>query len=336
VRWTKAYRKLAGKELAEDATFELERRRNRPEKYNRETVAKTVKAIEKIADIRKKRQDRFYEKRMVSAKKQKAAADRRELEQEIHLVKAPASLTDKSKQKLKVGGWAGGRAGAWGRTVPPGCCLDRPAAWLAGAMRQRTACWTSRLVSPPLGKPLVLTSQHPTGSTGPEGRVGGGGRTAAIGQGRGYRRPQRALGSHLLNLPAGRRGEPAAGGRHAGVGSCSSSGGGGAGGGRVVTCTAALPWAAAAGSSLLARADACQTCWRQRVVIVCSEVPESVSMHLFDPGCLNAGHGVGARPAAYLQAPGGLETAEMQLGWHLVTKRYGGMQCDWRCFWQQL
>lgn len=29
VRWTKAYRKLAGKELAEDATFEMERRRNR-------------------------------------------------------------------------------------------------------------------------------------------------------------------------------------------------------------------------------------------------------------------------------------------------------------------
>ena len=28
VAWTKAYRKLAGKELAEDATFELERRRN--------------------------------------------------------------------------------------------------------------------------------------------------------------------------------------------------------------------------------------------------------------------------------------------------------------------
>lgn len=31
-----AYRKLAGKELAEDATFELERKRNRPEKYDRE------------------------------------------------------------------------------------------------------------------------------------------------------------------------------------------------------------------------------------------------------------------------------------------------------------
>lgn len=31
-----AYRKLAGKELVEDATFDLERRRNRPEKYDRE------------------------------------------------------------------------------------------------------------------------------------------------------------------------------------------------------------------------------------------------------------------------------------------------------------
>jgi large subunit ribosomal protein L24e len=41
VKWTKAYRKLAGKELAEDATFEMERRRNRPEKYDRELVHKT-------------------------------------------------------------------------------------------------------------------------------------------------------------------------------------------------------------------------------------------------------------------------------------------------------
>lgn len=38
VKWTKAYRKLAGKELTEDATFEMERRRNRPEKYDRELV----------------------------------------------------------------------------------------------------------------------------------------------------------------------------------------------------------------------------------------------------------------------------------------------------------
>lgn len=107
VRWTKAYRKLAGKELAEDATFEMERRRNRPEKYDRELVKKTVKAIERISEIRQRRQERFYEKRMAKAKSQQVAQDKQQLEQEIHLVKAPASLISdkaqqKSKQKLKV------------------------------------------------------------------------------------------------------------------------------------------------------------------------------------------------------------------------------------------
>jgi large subunit ribosomal protein L24e len=45
VRWTKACRKLAGKELAEDATFKMERRGNRPEKYDREPLKKKVKAV---------------------------------------------------------------------------------------------------------------------------------------------------------------------------------------------------------------------------------------------------------------------------------------------------
>eukprot|EP00883_Tetradesmus_obliquus_P005024 jgi/Sobl393_1/15429/SZX65849.1 len=107
VRWTKAYRKLAGKELAEDATFEMERRRNRPEKYDRDLVKKTVKAIERISEIRVRRQERFYEKRMAKVKGQQVARDKQQLEQEIHLVKAPASLVSdkaqqKSKEKLKV------------------------------------------------------------------------------------------------------------------------------------------------------------------------------------------------------------------------------------------
>ncbi|EFN59087.1 hypothetical protein CHLNCDRAFT_13957, partial [Chlorella variabilis] len=91
VKWTKAYRKLAGKELAEDATFEMERRRNRPEKYDRELVHKTVKAIQKVEEVRGARQDRFYERRMAKSKGQQKAADRRQLEQEIHLVKAPGA-----------------------------------------------------------------------------------------------------------------------------------------------------------------------------------------------------------------------------------------------------
>ena len=38
--------------LLQDAMFEMERRRNRPEKYDRELVHKTVKAMEKITEVR--------------------------------------------------------------------------------------------------------------------------------------------------------------------------------------------------------------------------------------------------------------------------------------------
>ncbi|KAG2493337.1 hypothetical protein HYH03_008472 [Edaphochlamys debaryana] len=100
VKWTKAYRKLAGKELAEDATFEMEKRRNRPEKYNRDLVGKTLKAVSKITEIRQKRQDRYYEKRMQKAKKQQLAADKLQLEKEVHLIKAPAGIRVE-KEKLK-------------------------------------------------------------------------------------------------------------------------------------------------------------------------------------------------------------------------------------------
>lgn len=65
-------------------------------------MKKTVKAIERISEIRQRRQERFYEKRMAKVKVQQAAQDKQQLEQEIHLVKAPASLvSDKAKQKSK-------------------------------------------------------------------------------------------------------------------------------------------------------------------------------------------------------------------------------------------
>ncbi|RXM93041.1 putative ribosome biogenesis protein RLP24 [Acipenser ruthenus] len=44
VRWTKAFRKSAGKELTVDNSFEFEKRRNEPFKYQRELWNKTGKA----------------------------------------------------------------------------------------------------------------------------------------------------------------------------------------------------------------------------------------------------------------------------------------------------
>ena len=61
-KWTKAFRKTAGKELAVDPSFEFEKRRNEPVKYNRELWQQTSKnsknslfmsiSQEKVCEIR--------------------------------------------------------------------------------------------------------------------------------------------------------------------------------------------------------------------------------------------------------------------------------------------
>lgn len=102
VKWTKVYRKLTGREVADDSTFQLERRRQVPVKYDREVVAKTIKAMKRIKEIRVARAERHYEARMAKARVEQRAADRRQLEQEIHLVKAPAALARERAEKLKV------------------------------------------------------------------------------------------------------------------------------------------------------------------------------------------------------------------------------------------
>lgn len=51
--------------VVQDTTFEMERRRNRPEKYDREVVQNTVEALKRIKEIRVKRQEKFWEQRSV-------------------------------------------------------------------------------------------------------------------------------------------------------------------------------------------------------------------------------------------------------------------------------
>ena len=46
VRWTKAFRKAAGKEMTVDATLEFEKRRNVPVRYDRDLVTATLGAMQ--------------------------------------------------------------------------------------------------------------------------------------------------------------------------------------------------------------------------------------------------------------------------------------------------
>jgi len=78
VRWTKAFRKAAGKEMTIDSTIDFEKRRNVPVRYNRDLVQTTIKAMKRIAEIKKKREHVFWKKRMTIAK-EKARAHRQKI-----------------------------------------------------------------------------------------------------------------------------------------------------------------------------------------------------------------------------------------------------------------
>lgn len=68
VRWTKAFRKVHGKEMTVDTTFEMEKRRNRPIKYDRDLVGTTLRAMQRASEVQEKRAALYYKNRMAKHK----------------------------------------------------------------------------------------------------------------------------------------------------------------------------------------------------------------------------------------------------------------------------
>jgi large subunit ribosomal protein L24e len=87
LRWTKAFRKAAGKELVVDSTLTFAARRNVPVRYNRDLVATTLKAMARVEDIRQKRERAFYKNRMRGNKEKDLALDRKLVEQNPELLR---------------------------------------------------------------------------------------------------------------------------------------------------------------------------------------------------------------------------------------------------------
>ena len=139
VRWTKAFRKAAGKEMTivslcsvhdllrtqrrrQDSTIEFEKRRNVPVRYDRELVQTTVKAMKRIAEIKSRREHAFWKNRYVSnishvstslftqedrrmlvAREKLKAHRKRKLEKtSVKLVQPLTPQTEKVKEKIKV------------------------------------------------------------------------------------------------------------------------------------------------------------------------------------------------------------------------------------------
>lgn len=90
IRWTKAYRKTNGKEFTIDPTFEFEKRRNVPVKYNRELWSKTIDSIKKITGIRERRERHFVMERLRKTRDREIHNDIVDVQKNISLIRSPA------------------------------------------------------------------------------------------------------------------------------------------------------------------------------------------------------------------------------------------------------
>ncbi|XP_070618351.1 probable ribosome biogenesis protein RLP24 [Erythrolamprus reginae] len=102
VRWTKAFRRAAGKELAVDRSFEFEKRRHEPVKYQRELWSQSVEAMKRVEEIRRRRQATFVWNRLKKGKELQKAQDIKEVKQNIHLIQAPHAGKAKQMEEKMV------------------------------------------------------------------------------------------------------------------------------------------------------------------------------------------------------------------------------------------
>ncbi|PFH36431.1 ribosomal protein RPL24e [Besnoitia besnoiti] len=100
-KWTKAYRKAAGKELAVDATFEFEQKRNTPVRYDRDLYVKTIRAMKRVEEIKKARKERFYTQRMLAASERNRERDYNELERNEKLLLREGRILQEEEAKRK-------------------------------------------------------------------------------------------------------------------------------------------------------------------------------------------------------------------------------------------
>ena len=62
----------------------------------------TLRAMKRVAEIKKKREKRFYKERMLSARKIQKIADRKELKEGIDLIGVPAETKLAVQEKLAI------------------------------------------------------------------------------------------------------------------------------------------------------------------------------------------------------------------------------------------
>ncbi|KAK0284638.1 ATPase-activating ribosome biosynthesis protein [Friedmanniomyces endolithicus] len=98
--WTKSFRRAHGKEMTVDSTLQFAQRRNIPVRYNRELVATTLSAMQRVSEIRARRERQLYKNRMRGNKATQMEADRKLVAENQHLL--PPQYRDQVQEVLDV------------------------------------------------------------------------------------------------------------------------------------------------------------------------------------------------------------------------------------------
>lgn len=88
-----------GKELAIDPSFEFEKRRHTPLKYNREVWNKAVEAMKKVEQIKQKRQATHIMQRLRKGRELEQERDVKEVQRDLSLIKSPAAGLKERKER---------------------------------------------------------------------------------------------------------------------------------------------------------------------------------------------------------------------------------------------
>ena len=104
LKWTKTHRALRGKEMIVDQNLllgQFAKKRNAPVKYDRNLVQATMKAMERIEEIRAKR-ERVFTRRRLSGKAQRDKKRREDLKvvaEGEHLIRKELQDLEMARQK---------------------------------------------------------------------------------------------------------------------------------------------------------------------------------------------------------------------------------------------
>ncbi|KAI1906571.1 ATPase-activating ribosome biosynthesis protein [Ophidiomyces ophidiicola] len=100
LKWTKTHRALRGKEMIVDSSLllsQFSKKRNIPVKYDRNLVAATVKAMERVEEIRQRRERVFTKRRLAGklAREKQRAENRRVVAEGEHLIRKELQMLEK-------------------------------------------------------------------------------------------------------------------------------------------------------------------------------------------------------------------------------------------------